>query len=62
MSALRCQKCGTGVVLPVRPLDEQETEWRCHLCTYRLTSTVVNRVIDRLKEEFESIGPNEVDK
>lgn len=62
MSALRCRKCPTGVVLPIRPLDESETEWRCHLCSYKLASAVVTRAVDKLKEEFEAIGANEVDK
>jgi PHP family Zn ribbon phosphoesterase len=62
LSALRCQKCPTGFVLPIRPLDEKETEWKCNLCSYKLTAVVVNRVVDKLKEEFETIGPNEVEK
>jgi hypothetical protein len=49
-------------VLPIRPLDEKETEWKCNLCSYKLTAVVVNRVVDKLKEEFETIGPNEVEK
>ena len=62
MSALRCQKCPTGIVLPWRPLEEKETEWRCNNCPYKLTAAVVTRVVEKLKEEFEAIGPNEVDK
>jgi hypothetical protein len=49
-------------VLPIHPLDEKETEWQCSLCSYKLTAIVVNRVVDKLKEEFEAIGPNEVEK
>ena len=62
MSALRCQKCPTGIVLPSRPLEEKESEWRCNNCPYKLTAAVVTRVVEKLKEEFEAIGPNEVDK
>ena len=60
LSALCCPKCTTGVVLPVRPLEEKE--WQCSQCSYTLMASVVNRVVDQLKEEFESIGPNEVEK
>ncbi|XP_046455422.1 uncharacterized protein LOC124202943, partial [Daphnia pulex] len=62
LSAQRCQKCPTGFVLPIRPLDEKEMEWKCNLCSHKLTAVVVNRVVDKLKEEFETIGPNEVEK
>ncbi|XP_057378366.1 SET domain-containing protein SmydA-8-like [Daphnia carinata] len=62
LSALRCQKCPTGFVLPIRPLEEKETPWQCSQCSYKLTAVVVNRVVDKLKEEFEAIGPNEVEK
>lgn len=62
LSALRCQKCSTGFVLPIRPLEEKETPWQCSQCSYKLTAVVVNRVVDKLKEEFEAIGPNEVEK
>ncbi len=62
MSALRCQQCPTGVVLPSRPLEEAETDWHCNSCPYKLTAAVVTRVVDKLKEEFEAIGANEVDK
>ncbi|EFX83877.1 hypothetical protein DAPPUDRAFT_239494 [Daphnia pulex] len=62
LSAQRCQKCPTGFVLPIRPLDEKETEWKGNLCSHKLTAVVVNRVVDKLKEEFETIGPNEVEK
>ncbi|XP_046654958.1 uncharacterized protein LOC124348729 [Daphnia pulicaria] len=37
-------------------------EWKCNLCSHKLTAVVVNRVVDKLKEEFETIGPNEVEK
>jgi hypothetical protein len=63
LSALCCPKCTTGSVLPVRPLDESElTEWQCSRCPYILTASVVNRVVDRLKQEFQAIGPNQVEK
>lgn len=62
MSSLRCQACPTGIVLPVDPLDEQKTQWRCHQCPYTLTATVVNRIVDKLQEQFDSIGSNQVDK
>ncbi|XP_046657363.1 SET domain-containing protein SmydA-8-like [Daphnia pulicaria] len=62
LSALCCPKCTTGAVLPVRPLDEAETEWKCTRCPYNLTASVVNRVVDRLTQEFQAIGPNQVEK
>ena len=62
LSALCCPKCTTGFVLPVHPLDEKETDWQCSQCPYILTASIVNRVIDNLKKEFEFIGPNDVEK
>ncbi len=62
LSALRCPNCSNGVVLPERPLDEPETNWQCSQCPYKLTAAVVTQVIDKLKEELETIEPDQVEK
>ncbi|KAK4012629.1 hypothetical protein OUZ56_024870 [Daphnia magna] len=62
LSALRCPKCPTGAVLPIRPLEEKDTQWQCSQCTYQLTAAIVNRLINKIMEKFEAIGPNDVEK
>lgn len=62
LSALRCPRCPIGIMLPIRPLEENETEWQCSPCSYQLDAAVVTQLIDQLKEEFENIGPKDVDK
>lgn len=49
-------------MLPIRPLEENETEWQCSPCSYQLDAAVVTQLIDQLKEEFENIGPKDVEK
>lgn len=62
VSAFKCQQCPAGRVLPVNPLQEAETDWRCDLCSYRITAANVAKAVTKLKEEFEAIGPNDVDQ
>lgn len=62
LSALRCPNCSIGVVLPVRPLDEKDTEWQCSQCPHKLTAAVVTELIAGLKEELETIGPDQLEK
>lgn len=62
MSALRCPKCPIGVMLPIQPLDHNETEWQCSPCSYQLNAVIVTQVIDKLKEELEELGSNDVEK
>lgn len=61
MSALHCQQCPEGYVLPVNPLDKA-SEWHCSKCTYKVTASVIEKVIHRLKTEFDEIGPNQVEE
>ena len=62
LSAVRCPNCPIGVVLPVHPLEEEETEWRCSQCPYTLTAAVVAQVTDNINEELQTILPNQVDR
>jgi len=62
LSAFRCQKCPSGSVLPKRPLDDIESDWLCDHCDYKLMPAVITRMLNKLKEEFESIGSNEVER
>ncbi|XP_033207857.1 SET domain-containing protein SmydA-8-like [Belonocnema kinseyi] len=48
---LKCP-CGTGLVLPKDPLDE-DTEWSCNACPGILSSLEVNQLTDRLGEEVD---------
>lgn len=61
MSALHCQQCPDGYVLPVKPLDKT-SEWNCNKCTYKVTASVVEKVVHRLRAEFDEIGPNQVEE
>ena len=59
LSAFKCQKCAVGNVLPLKPLDD-DSPWVCDRCPYRLTSSVITKVTNRLKEEYDGIGFNDV--
>ena len=48
-----------GNVLALKPL-QQHTNWRCDRCSYRLNAAVVARIDNQLKNEFDAIGPNDV--
>ena len=64
LSAFKCQKCPFGRVLPINPLKESETEWRCDqlTCNYTLSANNISKAINKLKEEFDAIGSNDVDQ
>ena len=62
LSAFRCQKCPSGSVLPKRPLDQIESDWFCDHCDYKLMSAVITRMLKKMKEEFDSIGSNQIDR
>ena len=61
LSALKCQKCSIGNVLPICPLDN-DSSWNCDRCCYKLKSTVVDKVLTKLKAEVEAIDHNDVAK
>ena len=61
LSAMHCQQCSSGFVLPVSPLDKT-SDWHCDKCPYRVTASVIEKVIHRLKTEFDEIGPNQVEE
>ena len=61
LSAFKCQKCSVGNVLPLKPL-QLHTNWRCDRCSYRLNAAVVARIDNQLNNEFDAIGPNDVQK
>ena len=61
LSALKCQKCSLGNVLPVRPLDDT-SHWQCDRCAYKLKADVHAKVLSKLKQEMEAIDSNDVEE
>ena len=61
LSALKCQKCSLGNVLPVRPLDDT-SHWQCDRCAYKLKADVHAKVLSKLKQEMEALDSNDVEE
>ncbi|KFB42587.1 AGAP011523-PA-like protein [Anopheles sinensis] len=59
-SALCCTKCQRGRILPVDPLNQQ-TDWRCQLCTHTMPCQAVILLLEKLFRELESIDGNDVE-
>lgn len=58
-SALVCNECKCGKVLPLEPLNQEGT-WKCDSCTLTLEGSVVSNLLKKLYDELEEIGPHSV--
>ncbi|XP_075157067.1 SET and MYND domain containing, arthropod-specific, member 4 [Haematobia irritans] len=58
-SALFCASCRTGLIRPLKPL-EQEADWKCDKCSFTLTYKEVVQLLDKINNDLESIDPHDV--
>lgn len=49
ISTLKCQKCSTGLILPIEPVDD-ETLWKCSSCTFELPAEAVARILSVIQD------------
>jgi len=60
LSALKCQKCSEGNVLPMKPLDHC-SDWKCDHCSHRLTYFEVDLTIFKLQFAYKTMDHNDVE-
>ncbi|XP_055845262.1 SET domain-containing protein SmydA-8 [Episyrphus balteatus] len=58
-STLVCPECSKGSVRSSNPLD-QEADWKCDRCSYKLCAKSLENLLDKLNNELESIDPHDV--
>ncbi|XP_030378207.1 SET domain-containing protein SmydA-8 [Scaptodrosophila lebanonensis] len=58
-SALICGGCKAGTVRAAKPLD-QDADWTCDRCDYRLSATQLVRLLDRINNDLESIDVHDI--
>ncbi|XP_017484626.1 PREDICTED: protein msta-like isoform X1 [Rhagoletis zephyria] len=58
-SALVCPKCRGGSVRTVDPLN-QEAEWKCDRCDYKLQSKEIVKLLDAINTNLESIDAHNI--
>uniref|UniRef100_A0A182R8I9 SET domain-containing protein n=1 Tax=Anopheles funestus TaxID=62324 RepID=A0A182R8I9_ANOFN len=59
-SALRCNKCRKGHILPVNPLNH-ESEWLCQQCPNGMSCESVIMLLEKLSRQLGCIGAKDVD-
>ena len=57
MSAIKCDVCLSGDVLPADSLDP-DSVWRCTRCGHSVSVDFVESLVDSIEEELDSIANN----
>ncbi|XP_073829110.1 SET and MYND domain containing, arthropod-specific, member 4 [Musca autumnalis] len=58
-SAIVCDKCHKGLIRSTNPLD-QEADWKCDKCPFRLESQSVVKLLDKINNDLESIDVHDI--
>ncbi|XP_017872313.1 PREDICTED: protein msta [Drosophila arizonae] len=58
-SDLVCKICRTGSIRATEPL-KQEADWACDRCAHRIESVQVERLLDHINEDLESIDVHDI--
>ncbi|EDW66288.2 SET domain-containing protein SmydA-8 isoform X2 [Drosophila virilis] len=58
-SALVCRSCQLGSIRAIDPLD-QSADWACDRCAHRLSAVQLERLLDRINDDLESIDVHDI--